>query len=377
MSVSVETATQLAAPIKPTNYFSRTKVIGLGLWVLLVLVCIWLVHLLQQLQHQQVQLHTAVQQSRFDAEQQLLPLKNQLQVQQAQLQTLQESVQAFTDSPKVLQERRTLQEAQYLLEHAQLNLHFLHDIAGAITLAQAADQYVRRLDGMRFLALRQQLAQLIVSLRAVPALDIAGTLARLDAVSQQLNNLPLLAANPMMLSKSAAAEKSLSNTGAHWHHAWEASLRQLQQLIIIRHHNTPIVPLLAPQQEAYLRHNLQLLLQQAQWAVLHHDEKLYQNSLNAVQQALQQNFTNNPTQANNLVVIIHELLQVNLQPKLPDLTPVLTAIDKTLNNLADGNDKIVKSQQQQPIAAAKSATVDNNPSLPKSPRSAALEALTL
>lgn len=368
-----------------TQQLRRPTVWWLLLWLLLILASTWLVHLLQQVQRQNQHVQDALQQTRFDADRQIRPLQQQVLQQQQQLNNLQQELQQLHQSPKLLQQKHQLQTAQYLVEQAQLSLNFARDSEGALLLLQTADARIRQLNDLHYLNLRQQLAQVIVNLQAIPTVDVAGVLAQLQALIRQTDTLPLLAANPLPEAKAIAAAEN-STKFSHWRHIWQATWQQLQQVIIIRHHNNSIVPLLEPQQEAYLRHNLQLLLQQAQWAVLHSDVKLYQTSLSELQDALQQHFSNNSGGAKGISTVIEQLQQVSLKPRLPDLAPLAAAINETLLNLnnkimahsiSDANTAKAPLDDATDNASATSLKLPAKPMLFNGLHSATLEAETL
>lgn len=216
----------------------------------------------------------------------------------------------------------TVNEAHYLVQLAYYNLQFTKDINSALLLLQVADQKLAALSDPKLLNVRQLLAKNIESLQALPKLDLAGILSRLNALQLQMTQLPILM--PSIKSTSVIKDESDNNLPA-WrkalHHSWET----LSRLIVIQKNNQAITPILATEQQAYLQQNLQLQLQQAQWAVLHGQQNVYITSLKQVQNWIQRYFAQNATVTQATLQGITELLQINVQPVLPDISKTLQA----------------------------------------------------
>ncbi len=223
-----------------------------------------------------------------------------------------------------------LLEAEYLTEQALLSLNFGRDVPAAITLLQAADQRIQSSRDVSLRKIRLALADKIAALQAVPAVDTEGLLARLHALQEQTKQLPLFAVPKA--EPTATKSATLLTTEKDWRKALQDSWTALQKVVIIRHRDQPIVPLLPPYQESYLRQNLHLLLQQAQWAILHNQSNIYRTSLDQASQWVQHYFANNETSTQAMLAALTELKKINIRPELPDLIPLVKTVSQALKN---------------------------------------------
>jgi uroporphyrin-3 C-methyltransferase len=235
-------------------------------------------------------------------------------------------------------------EASQLIQLAHYNLIYLHDQSSALSALISADTQLAKLSNspVSLDALRNRLAQNIASLKASPPLDLNRILMQLNALQSQVTQLPLLNTTPT--SKQEISAKQHTTSEKKWLSAIQASLHSFQQLIVIRHLAKPIQPLLPEVQQQYLTYNLQLLLQQAQWALIHQQQEIYQTSLQQAKHAIQQHFAESASITQTMIQNINELEKINLQPTVPDLTPALQAIhsiSQTLSSPPPGGQKEV------------------------------------
>ena len=223
-----------------------------------------------------------------------------------------------------------------LIQQAQEDLLYLHDLNSALAALKLANKRLTELPSLSIpKSLHSLLIQNITSLKALPQLDISNALAQLNVLQAQVIQLPLTNTIPILNKETANNTTPATHLGKKWLSAFQSILHHLQQLIVIRHLDKPIEHLLPKAQQQYLQHNLQLLLQQAQWALLQRQQTIYQNNLQQIKEAIQQHFLATSSPAQTVIQTINELEKINLQPILPDLTPTLAAIasfEKTIPN---------------------------------------------
>jgi uroporphyrin-III C-methyltransferase len=227
-----------------------------------------------------------------------------------------------------------LLEADYMARLAALNLSFGQNIPAAIALLQTADQRIKETDNPNLNKIRQTLADAILSLQAVPSVDTAGLLTRLNALQSQVSRLPLFGlAQPTatVLPEPETNTTTIDATEKKWKRALKETWVTLQKIIIIRHRNQPIAPLVAPEQESYLRQNLHLLLQQAQWGVINGNAAIYEASLQQAIDWIQQYFAVNERATLATLSLLTSLQQIKIQPTLPNISPALQALKEALD----------------------------------------------
>jgi uroporphyrin-3 C-methyltransferase len=229
-----------------------------------------------------------------------------------------------------------LAEAQYLLRLANQRVLMEQRPEGALTLLRSADKVLADLDDVSLYSLRQALAQDIAKLEAVPKLDVEGTYLRLAALIEQSRELPTLSLEqqrqlPDMLKEITpdAVDETLQQDIQS---ALGRAMSSLESLVVIQQHDRAVEPLLSPEQGHYLRQNLQLLLEQAQLALLRQQQVIYETSLNRSIELIGRYFdaANSATQA--LSQALEQLNRLQVAPQMPSING---SLDKLQQHMAD------------------------------------------
>jgi uroporphyrin-III C-methyltransferase len=249
-------------------------------------------------------------------------LQNQLANNQKQLQQQQTALTDLQQQVNGKQDSWVLSEVNYLVQQANYYVRFVQDAATAIALLQAADQRFATLDDPKFLGLRQLLTKSISDLQAVPKVDVAGILLKLNNLQQQVNQLPLLLPRLMPEKSAVNANK------ASWRQALQTSWQTLRQLIVVRRVDKAIAPLLSLQDQTYLQQDVQLLLQQAEFAALRNQNEIYQNSLHQAKTLIQRYYASGAPITQSVVQTLTDLQAINVTPSLPDLTHLAQVMQK-------------------------------------------------
>lgn len=216
-------------------------------------------------------------------------------------------------------------EAKYLVQLAYYHLTFTRDVPAALALLQTAEQRIASINDPALLPIRQLIANNIAALQAVPKVDLAALLTRITALQMQVTKLPTVGLpQPKNEEEQPENAKSLSPL----HKAINDSWTTLQKIVIIRNQDQLIHPLLSPEQQAYLQQNLQLILQQAQWAALRGQGAVYQSSLDQAKKWIENYFARNLPATQAFLQAISDLQKVNVQPDLPDLAPIARKIQQ-------------------------------------------------
>lgn len=246
-----------------------------------------------------------------------------LEQQQQTITNLQNTVQTLSQ-PQV-HTARALAEAEYMVQLAQLNLTFEGNIDAVLRLLKAADAQLAPLNDPTLLPIRQLLSNHIAALETITRPDLAGTMVRLNTLSQQINQLPIVATQ---LTKPANENTTTvtTSTAPFWERGLDSVGHALKEMVVIRRSHQPTQPLISPEQQVYLIENIQLQLSQAQWAALHQQPQVYQQSLNQSLRWVQQYFVPTSPQTQQVVNALTELQKVDIKPNYPDLTDLLKAL---------------------------------------------------
>lgn len=314
-------------------------------WLLLVLILLgalaaagWFAQRL----HQQMLTDMAVLRDRIAStqdqerrqQQDIAQLQQQLQTQQQSYQQLQQQLQHNSDRlaqlPGAERQDWLLAEAEYLLRLANQRLQLERDWNGALSLLQAADAVLVETRNPGLTRIRETLAQDMLALRQAPALDATGAVLRLQALQQQLPQLPWLP--DRLLPDSGAdllageAQQPLPDSwyGQLWHKITTA----LTGLVRIRERADAVATPLTPDQQYYLQQNMNLMLEQAQAALLREQADLYGHSLQRVQNWLQQYLLIEDDRTRAVQQSLQELQGWPVAPERPDISRSLLQLQQ-------------------------------------------------
>lgn len=285
-------------------------------------------------QHQLSAIQTQISQSQTDD-------KN-LQQHISQLQNFIE--QKFSANDNAI----LLANVNQLIQLAQYNLVYFHDTDNALSALTLADKQLSAIisPDIRLENLHQLLTQYLTNLKGLPHIELATTLAQIQTLKIQIAQLPLLP-TPNPAPKGDVAASNLSEN--KWLRILQNSLGSFRQLIVIRRLNKPIEPLLPEREQQYLQYNLVLLLQQAQWALIHHEATIYQSSLQEIQENIKDHFSPSSPITQTVMQSITQLKQIELQTPPLDLTPLLEAISiikKTSSNYPNTIPAVTANQKE-------------------------------
>lgn len=267
-------------------------------------------------------------------QQDLTQLQQQLQTQQQNYQQLQQQLQHNSDRlaqlPGAERQDWLLAEAEYLLRLANQRLQLERDWNGALSLLQAADAVLVETRNPGLTRIRETLAQDMLALRQAPALDATGAVLRLQALQQQLPQLPWLPDRLLPDSGAdllaGAAQQPLPDSwyGQLWHKITTA----LTGLVRIRERADAVATPLSPDQQYYLQQNMNLMLEQAQAALLREQAELYEHSLQRVQNWLQQYLLIEDDRTRAVQQSLQELQGWPVAPERPDISRSLLQLQQ-------------------------------------------------
>lgn len=263
------------------------------------------------------------------AREELAAQVRQLQAaQQAQLQRLEQLTATDRSDWR-------LAEAEYLLQIANQRVQLGGDPRAALQQLEAADAIVRGIDDSALLPTRTALARDIAALKAVPTVDVDGIYLALDAAARQIAQLKLI--NPPTLQPGA--ESPPPPEGAGWGERLQSGLHaavaKLLHYVQIRRRDQPYQPLLAPEYEAALRQTLQLMVEQAQAALLSGNQQLYTFSLGKASDAVTRYFTVDEQATKAVADTLDELRGRQITAPLPDISASRQALQDYLKTRHD------------------------------------------
>ncbi|HEY5791453.1 MAG TPA: uroporphyrinogen-III C-methyltransferase [Gammaproteobacteria bacterium] len=244
-----------------------------------------------------------------------------------QQQALEESYQALQRQLGQDSSGWVVAEAEYLMRSANHRLQLAQDVPGAIAALEAADQRLRSLADPALLPVREQLADGIAALKAVPQVDVEGLALTLVSLARRAETLPVLGARytaPDAAGGTAVLDAARQAEG--WQAAVDAVWNEVKGLVEVRRNDIPAKPLLAPEHEYFLHLNLRLQLDAARLALLRRAEPLYAASLATAREWVATWFDQEPAPTRALLAELERLEGTAIAPALPDISGALHAL---------------------------------------------------
>ena len=217
-----------------------------------------------------------------------------------------------------------LAEAAYLARLANQRLQTERSTKNPLALLENVDVILKQLDDPELLPLRGAVAIDVTALRMAGEVDAAGLYLELNALAESIDQLVILkptAEAAVVTNQPQAALEQPKLQGLI-----TGFVDGVSQLIRVTQRDQPIEPLLQANEEAIVRHNLRLMLEQAQSAVMREEQAIYSKSLGKAQRWLAQYFQLNPN-AEVLQQRLGSLSEQEIIQQLPDINGSLQAIE--------------------------------------------------
>lgn len=216
-------------------------------------------------------------------------------------------------------------EIEQYLRMASRAAQLANDPATALAALRVADDRLRALDDPAFTPVRAQVAAEIDALEALPSLDVEGVALRLGRMAGRVDDLVLRA----QLDASASETMTNGEPGREQEfvgRTWSAMRGALRSLVSVRRSDEQIAPLLAPEQQFFLRQNLRLELETARLAALRGDEANYATSLRNAREWLAKYFDAGNSRVAGMSDALEQLAVLEIEPELPDISGSLHAL---------------------------------------------------
>lgn len=214
-------------------------------------------------------------------------------------------------------------EVEHLLRLASQRLWEARSAAAALALLERADTVLAPLTDPGLEPVRAALVADMTALKLAGSVDVEGLYLRLSALQTAIATLNPAPRPVSMPVADGAAQDAASAPVGFWSRLWSnagAALRRFSaEHLRVRTLEVPPPALLSRAQEARLRQYLELLLSQAQLAVLARQERIYRDSLAHAVQLLDAHFGFDP----RAPALRAELVGLQTEPvslTLPDIT---------------------------------------------------------
>lgn len=288
----------------------------------------------KELQQQLTELHNEQAQEKLridallDKQNKALSVAEQLQTAQTQqIKALEEKVSALSGNDG---KTWLISEADFLVKLAGRKLWNDQDAATANSLLKSADNSLAQINDPSLISLRRAITQDIVSLSGVSQIDFDGIILKLNQLSNQVDELHLDNTDKNQHVDDGSAEQIGSSIN-NWRHNLKASWHNfIAKFITIRRRDDSATPLLAPNQNIYLRENIRSQLLIAAQAVPRHQNEVYKKALENVSAWVHAYFDANNTITKTFLNEIDELHQQSISMDLPSELKSQPILDKLM-----------------------------------------------
>ncbi|EMK1794377.1 uroporphyrinogen-III C-methyltransferase [Klebsiella variicola] len=175
-----------------------------------------------------------------------------------------------------------LAQADFLVKLAGRKLWSDQDVTTAAALLKSADASLADMNDPSLIGARRAITDDIATLSAVSQVDYDGMILKVNQLANQIDNLRLADNNDddsPMDSDSDELSSSISEWRVNLQKSWQ---NFMDSFITVRRRDETAVPLLAPNQDIYLRENIRSRLLVAAQAVPRHQEETWKQSLDNV-----------------------------------------------------------------------------------------------
>ncbi|RAU44493.1 uroporphyrinogen-III C-methyltransferase [Pseudocitrobacter sp. RIT415] len=286
---------------------------------------------------------------------QLAETQNQRDALAKQLDEVQQKVAAIsgTDAKTWL-----LAQSDFLVKLAGRKLWSDQDVTTAAALLKSADASLADMNDPSLISARRAITEDIASLGAVSQVDYDGIILKVNQLANQVDNLRL-ADNNTDDSPMDADSDELSSSIGEWRVNLQKSWQNfMDSFITIRRRDETAVPLLAPNQDIYLRENIRSRLLVAAQAVPRHQEETYKQALDNVSTWVRAYYDTDDATTKSFLDDVDKLSQQSITMNVPETLQSQPILEKLMQTR-------VRNLMAQPAAAAPAETPATAPAAPQ------------
>lgn len=255
-----------------------------------------------------------------DAQRQQAALTKQLEEVQQKVATI-----SGTDAKTWL-----LAQADFLVKLAGRKLWSDQDVTTAAALLKSADASLADMNDPSLIAARRAITDDVASLSGVAQVDYDGIILKVNQLSNQIDNLRLADNNDddsPMDDDSGELSSSISEWRVNLQKSWQ---NFMDNFITVRRRDETAVPLLAPNQDVYLRENIRSRLLVAAQAVPRHQEETYKQALDNVSSWVRAYYDTDDASTKAFLEDIDKLSQQSVTMNVPDALQSQPILEKLM-----------------------------------------------
>ena len=223
-----------------------------------------------------------------------------------------------------------LAQADFLVKLAGRKLWSDQDVTTAAALLKSADASLADMNDPSLIAARRAITDDIASLSAVTQVDYDGIILKVNQLANQIDNLRL-ADNDTDDSPMDSDSSELSSSISEWRVNLQKSWQNfMDSFITIRRRDETAVPLLAPNQDVYLRENIRSRLLVAAQAVPRHQEETYRQALENVSTWVRAYYDTDDAATKAFLEEVDQLSQQSISMDVPETLQSQVMLEKLM-----------------------------------------------
>ncbi|WPO18978.1 uroporphyrinogen-III C-methyltransferase [Raoultella ornithinolytica] len=282
---------------------------------------------------------------------QLADAKHQQETLAKQLEDVQQKVAVISGSDA---KTWLLAQADFLVKSAGRKLWSDRDVTTAAALLKSADASLADMNDPSLISARRAITDDIASLSAVSQVDYDGIILKVNQLANQIDNLRLADNNDDDSPMDSDSEELSSSIGE-----WRVNLQKswqsfMDSFITIRRRDETAVPLLAPNQDIYLRENIRSRLLVAAQAVPRHQEETYKQALDNVSTWVRAYYDTEDATTRAFLEDVDKLSQQSITMKVPENLQSQAILEKLMQTR-------VRNLMAQPAVTQSSAPAPTPP----------------
>lgn len=223
-----------------------------------------------------------------------------------------------------------LAQSDFLVKLAGRKLWSDSDVTTAAALLKSADASLADMNDPSLIGARRAITEDIASLSAVSQVDFDGIILRVNQLANQVDNLRLADNNSddsPMDSDSGELSASLSEWRVNLQKSWQ---NFMNSFITIRRRDETSVPLLAPNQDIYLRENIRAQLLAASQAVPRYQDETYKQALDNVSTWVRAYYDTDDAATKSFLSDIDQLSQQSITMDVPETLQSQPILEKLM-----------------------------------------------
>lgn len=262
---------------------------------------------------------------------QLSQAKHEQETLTKQLDELQQKVAVISGSDA---KTWLLAQADFLVKLAGRKLWSDQDVTTAAALLKSADASLADMNDPSLIGARRAITDDIATLSAVSQVDYDGMILKVNQLANQIDNLRLADNNDddsPMDSDSDELSSSISEWRVNLQKSWQ---NFMDSFITVRRRDETAVPLLAPNQDIYLRENIRSRLLVAAQAVPRHQEETWKQSLDNVSTWVRAYYDTDDATTKAFLDEVDKLSQQSITMTVPETLQSQALLEKLMQTRA-------------------------------------------